>query len=102
MARQEDQSRNGGAVSVDEFNIMQFGSDTPIRKIQFPPKWSEGNYRTNCLRKGCGHSSDWHRLDDASQHGPGDPEAEFRCLGYDPSAPGPYLGRQCDCPDMVR
>ena len=85
MARQEDQSRNGGVMN----------------RMGLPPKWSENTYRTDCLRPGCGHSSDWHRLDDASNKGPSDPGAEFRCLGFDPGTVGSPV-RRCDCPDMVR
>lgn len=53
--------------------------------------------------KRCSHSSDWHRLDSASNLGPTDPGAEFRCLGYDCEADGPPPsgGRACDCPDFV-
>lgn len=54
-----------------------------------------------CLRPGCGHPADWHRLDDAQNVGPGDPGALFRCLGYDVHAPG-KPERRCDCPDYVR
>lgn len=55
-----------------------------------------------CFR--CGHSSDWHRLDDSTSVSPVDPDAKFRCLGYDCAAAGPVPpgGRACDCPDMVR
>lgn len=49
----------------------------------------------------CGHTGHLHRLDDAQNVGPGDPEALFRCLGYDPALPGPPI-RTCFCPDMVR
>lgn len=51
-----------------------------------------------CVR--CGHVADWHRLDDASGKSPGDPDAEFRCLGFDPAAGGPPQ-RRCGCPDFV-
>lgn len=53
--------------------------------------------------KRCGHSPDWHRLDDASNVSPTDPAAEFRCYGYDVTAPGPphQPGDLCDCPDYV-
>lgn len=52
-----------------------------------------------CAR--CGHSPDWHRLDDSTNVSPVDPAAEFRCLGYDCEKPGPVPpgGRACDCPD---
>lgn len=39
--------------------------------------------------KRCGHSPDWHRLDDSKNISPVDPAAEFRCYGYDVEAPGP-------------
>jgi len=53
--------------------------------------------------KHCGHSSDWHRLDDAKNVAPTDPTAEFRCLGYDCEAPGkpPDTGRACNCLGFV-
>lgn len=57
------------------------------------------SHRVDCLR--CGHTSDWHRLDDAQNVGPCDPAALFRCLGFDPMASGPPT-RRCDCPDMIR
>lgn len=46
-------------------------------------------FTVDCIREGCGHSSDFHSLDDALNLGPNDPGAVFRC-------------RYCDCPDMVR
>ena len=49
----------------------------------------------------CGHSSDWHRLDDGKNIAPTDPRAEFRCLGYDCEAPGPWVQNGCECPDFV-
>jgi hypothetical protein len=53
--------------------------------------------------KRCGHSPDWHRLDDSLNVSPTDPAAEFRCYGYDVEAPGtPHdPGELCDCPDYV-
>jgi hypothetical protein len=54
--------------------------------------------KADCVR--CDHSSDWHRLDDALNIGPTDPRAQFRCLGFDPSAGG-SPERRCDCPDMA-
>lgn len=53
-------------------------------------------FLADCER--CGHNSDMHRHDDSME------TEEFRCLGYDPSLPGPPPpgGRACDCPDMVR
>lgn len=71
----------------------------PVEDWEPRQKWSEGKYRVDCLR--CDHSSDWHRLDDATNFGPTDPGAQFRCLGFDPSQPG-SPERRCDCPDMVR
>lgn len=55
---------------------------------------------TDCAR--CGHSSDWHRLDDSLNVGPGDPGAMFRCIGYDCTTPGspPPPGETCTCPDF--
>lgn len=50
-------------------------------------------FRDLCVR--CDHTSDEHRLDDAQNVGPTDPEAKFRCLGVE-------LKGGCDCPDMVR
>lgn len=49
----------------------------------------------------CGHSPDWHRLDDSKNISPTDPAAEFRCLGYDCEADGPLPanGRACWCHD---
>jgi hypothetical protein len=54
-----------------------------------------------CIR--CGHPPDWHRLDDSTNVSPTDPAAEFRCIGYDCEAPGPWPagGRACDCPDYA-
>jgi hypothetical protein len=49
-----------------------------------------------CTR--CGHPPDWHRLDSDLMVGPEDPEAKFRCLGYDCEVSGPK-GEGCDCPD---
>lgn len=51
--------------------------------------------------KRCRHSPDWHRLDDSLNVGPGDPAAEFRCIGYDCEAPGRPVVGGCDCPDYV-
>lgn len=65
------------------------------------PRFSDGvvSYRLgDCER--CGHSPDWHRLDDAQNVGPTDPEAKFRCLGYDCEKDGPPTG-SCVCPDYV-
>lgn len=70
-------------------------------KAKTAPKFSDGvvSYRLgNCER--CDHSPDWHRLDDAQNVGPTDPEAKFRCLGYDCEKDGPHVGG-CDCPDYV-
>jgi len=55
----------------------------------------------NCKR--CSHPSDWHRLDDSKNVSPTDPMAEFRCYGYDVTAPGEFheAGELCDCPDFV-
>jgi hypothetical protein len=57
-----------------------------------------------CQREGCGHTSDWHKLDDALNFDVTFEDAPFRCVGYDSRAPGPppASGRACDCPDMVR
>jgi len=43
----------------------------------------------------CGHSPEWHRLDDALNIDPSDPAAEFRCLGKD------FTGCAQSCPDFV-
>jgi hypothetical protein len=51
--------------------------------------------------KRCGHSPDWHRLDDSTNVSPTDPDAKFRCIGYDCEAPGPWPDNACDCPDYV-
>jgi hypothetical protein len=58
---------------------------------------------SNCTRAGCGHSPDWHRLDDASNISPTDPAAMYRCYGYDVEAPGPSHepGELCQCPDYI-
>ncbi len=54
-------------------------------------------FRADCVREGCGHSSDFHRLNDVTHL------RQFRCLGYDPATePYPPGGRSCDCPDMIR
>lgn len=50
----------------------------------------------------CEHPASWHRLDDSTNVSPTDPNAEFRCIGYDcevdytkpPEVP-------CGCPDYV-
>lgn len=55
----------------------------------------------NCTRSGCGHPADWHRLDDSKGLGPGDPGAEFRCVGYDCTAPGPIGSCAVACPDYA-
>lgn len=50
----------------------------------------------------CGHSQDWHRLDDATNVSPTDPAAKFRCIGYDCETSGPIQpSNRCDCPDFV-
>lgn len=53
--------------------------------------------------KRCGHSPDWHRLDDSKNVSPVDPAAEFCCYGYDVEAPGPHHepGELCDCSDYI-
>jgi hypothetical protein len=61
---------------------LPLSTDPEIRAIQTEP----------CSR--CGHGGHWHRLDDATNLGPCDPGARFRCLG--PA----FVG--CPCPDMVR
>lgn len=48
-----------------------------------------------CERPGCGHSPDWHRLDDALNLSPTDPAAPFRCLGPN------FDGCAGSCPDFV-
>lgn len=66
-----------------------------------PPKWSQGKYRRDCTR--CGHSSDWHRLDDSSNVSPTDPNAKFGCLGFDPMEPSEADWKNeilCDCKNM--
>lgn len=57
-----------------------------------------------CIRPRCGHPADWHRIDDAANLGPTDPGVLFRCIGYDPTQPGPppKPGEGCGCEDMVR
>lgn len=54
-----------------------------------------------CEREGCGHPPSWHRLDDSKNIAPGDPAAEFRCLGHDCEAPGPWSSCDVACPDFV-
>lgn len=44
-------------------------------------------FEENCQR--CGHSSKYHRLDDAKNLGPVDPGAKFRCII-----------EECGCPDF--
>lgn len=46
-----------------------------------------------CAR--CGHTSDWHRLDDALDLDPTDPATPFRCLGL------LLNGCAYACPDFV-
>lgn len=46
----------------------------------------------------CGHGQDFHRLDDASNVGPDDPVAMFRCVWPMPEGPAVML---CDCSDFV-
>lgn len=46
----------------------------------------------------CQHPPGWHRLDDSGDLDPTDPEAPFRCIGYDCNAPGPPVENGCDCP----
>lgn len=57
--------------------------------------------RPLCAR--CGHPADWHRLDDSRNVPPTDPNAMFRCIGYDCTRPGPPKAL-CDvgCPDYTR
>ena len=51
---------------------------------------------TRCAR--CGHVAYSHRLDDAKNVSPADPEAKFRCIW-----PGPdVFPPDCDCPDFDR
>lgn len=52
-----------------------------------------------CAR--CHHPQDWHRLDDSKNVPPTDPEAQFRCIGYDCEAHGKPKHDACDCPDFV-
>jgi len=49
-----------------------------------------------CLR--CEHIGYYHRLDDASNKSPVDPDAKFHCIYPAPDVWPPT----CDCPDMVR
>jgi len=49
----------------------------------------------------CGHPRDWHRLDDALNISPTDPDAPFRCIGYDCEIGGPILACAAKCPDYV-
>lgn len=48
--------------------------------------------REPCLH--CEHESRWHRLDDALNVSPVDPEARFRCLGVE------FKGCYADCADF--
>lgn len=70
------------------------------RRDNQPERKLMSEFTRTCARSGCGHSSDWHRLDDATNVSPTDPAAEFRCLGFDPAASGPPQ-RRCNCPDFV-
>lgn len=81
----------GSAIPLVIAEVLRFFADQ-----QHPPG--------PCLRPRCGHPPSWHRLDDASDAGPSDPAALYRCVGYDPTAPGPppAPGTGCGCPDMVR
>lgn len=56
---------------------------------------------TYCPCERCGHPPSWHRLDDSLNIGPDDPEAKFRCIGYDCEVSGPVVVDGCDCPDFV-
>jgi hypothetical protein len=53
---------------------------------------AEWPFKADCIRQGCGHSSDVHSLDDALNIGPVDPAARFRC----------QICGEAGCPDMVR
>jgi hypothetical protein len=46
----------------------------------------------------CGHGDHFHRLDDATNVSPTDPEAKFRCIWPLPEGPPVQL---CDCPDYL-
>lgn len=69
-------------------------------------------YRPEVRCRQCGHPADWHRHDDADDTPATDPNALFRCLGYDCETDGSLtLARAvyrtanppfCPCPDMVR
>lgn len=48
----------------------------------------------------CGHPASWHRLDDSTDEDPTDPDAQFRCIGYDCMAPGRPKD-PCGCPDFL-
>ena len=50
----------------------------------------------------CGHPASWHRLDDATNLGPADPNAKFRCIGYDCTTDGPIGSCAAECPDYVK
>lgn len=49
-------------------------------------------FLADCVREGCGHSSNAHGFDDAQACGVTDPEAKFRC----------QICGSARCPDMVR
>lgn len=52
----------------------------------------------NC--ENCGHPANWHRLDDSTNVSPTDPNAKFRCIGYDPEHDRPGICVS-HCPDYV-
>lgn len=54
-----------------------------------------------CEREGCNHPPRWHRLDDSTNISPVDPEAQFRCLGYDCEIPGKPIINDCGCPNFI-
>ena len=71
-------------------------------RVQEVERWTARRTEDSSTFRGplcqrCGHPSDWHRHDDATE------DKSFRCLGYDCEADGPPppSGRACICPDFV-
>jgi hypothetical protein len=50
---------------------------------------AEYPFLATCVRRGCGHDSNVHSIDEAQNLGPCDPGVKFRC-------------QRCRCPDMIR